>query len=175
MSSEDDLDLFRDAVGDVKPLEHGKVEHPARKPAPVPRQRLKDEAAVMRELSGADIGHYDAHTGETVSFCRPGVQKSVFKKLKKGHYRVAGELDLHGMRSEEARLALTDFLQRAREADLRCVRVIHGKGLRSSNEGPVLKPLVSGWLLKRDEVLAFCSARPVDGGTGAIYVLLKGR
>ncbi|MGH8503098.1 MAG: Smr/MutS family protein, partial [Gammaproteobacteria bacterium] len=113
--------------------------------------------------------------GDALQYCRPGVRKTVMRKLKKGQYRVGAELDLHGLSARSAQAALTGFIQDARAADTRCVRIIHGKGRRSSNRGPVIKPLAGAWLRRREDVLAFCSARPVDGGTGALYVLLKAR
>ena len=100
-------------------------------------------------------------------------QKQVLRKLKKGQFSVGAELDLHGMRRDAAIMSLKSFISEARNHDIRCVRIVHGKGYGSSNLGPVIKPLVNHWLRKQDQVLAFCSARPVDGGTGAVYVLLK--
>jgi DNA-nicking Smr family endonuclease len=104
---------------------------------------------------------------------RPGLQRRILRRLRRGHYSLAAELDLHGMTVPVARVALQAFLQECRRRDLRCVRIIHGKGRRSSNEGPVLKVKVDRWLRQREDVLAFCSAQPADGGTGAIYVLLR--
>jgi DNA-nicking Smr family endonuclease len=115
----------------------------------------------------------ELETGEELLYCRTGLQHSVLRKLRRGHYSVGAELDLHGMRVEEARQALGAFLQHALAGDTRVVRIIHGKGNGSLNKQPVLKGKVNHWLRQRNDVLAFCSARPVDGGTGAIYVLLR--
>jgi len=109
--------------------------------------------------------------GDSLSYCGPGIQNSVFKKLKKGQYNIGAELDLHGYTRPEAQVALSKFVQASREENIRCVRIIHGKGMGS--KGPKLKPMVNKWLQQRKEILAFCSARPSDGGTGAVYVLLK--
>jgi DNA-nicking Smr family endonuclease len=112
-------------------------------------------------------------TGEELFYCRSGLQHNVLRKLRRGHYAVEAELDLHGLRVAEARQALGTFLQNALERGIKTVRIIHGKGNGSLNKQPVLKGKVNHWLRQRAEVLAFCSARPVDGGTGAIYVLLR--
>ena len=111
--------------------------------------------------------------GEELSYCGPGVQDATFRKLRRGLYHVSAELDLHGMRTGEARAAIVHFLAGCLDRGVRCARIIHGKGLRSKGEGPVLKQRLDGWLRQRDDVLAFCSARREDGGTGAAYVLLR--
>ena len=113
--------------------------------------------------------------GDVLSYCQPGIQKQVFRKLKRGQYSITTELDLHGLTRAEAEVELIDFIDYALTENIRCVRIIHGKGLGSNNNGPVIKPLVNRWLRRRDDILAFCSARPVDGGTGAVYVLLRSK
>jgi len=110
--------------------------------------------------------------GEELVFHRPGVQQAVLRKLRRGHYRVQAEIDLHGLTVAEAKLELREFITGALERQLRCVRIIHGKGLRSGHRGPVLKGAVSTVLRRMGVVVAYVSARQVDGGTGAIYVLL---
>jgi DNA-nicking Smr family endonuclease len=107
------------------------------------------------------------------SYARPGLQRTVMRRLRRGDYRIGAELDLHGMTADAARGELARFLREAIGRELRCVRIIHGKGLGSEGRGPVLKPRVARWLRQRDDVLAYCSARPADGGTGALYVLLR--
>lgn len=116
---------------------------------------------------------FDVETGEELLYCRNGVQNSVMRKLRRGHYRLEAELDLHRMTAAQAHLALIDFIARCRRRELRCVRVIHGKGLGSKDRRPVLKGRVNQWLRQWNDVLAFCSARPCDGGSGATYVLLR--
>lgn len=135
-------------------------------------QREADERAVLDELLDQDPEHF-ADTGEGLLYRAPGLQESAFRRLRRGTYRIEAELDLHGMNSERARVALHRFLVESIAQGLRCVRVIHGKGLRSSHQGPVLKQRVDRWLRRTQQVLAFVSARPQHGGTGAVYVLLR--
>jgi len=167
---------FADMLDGVRVLNSSdKVVHEKPKPRPIPQQATRDEKKVMQELlvSPNEYEHDDMQPGDSLSYVRPGIQKQVFKKLKRGQYSIEAELDLHGLTREEAHQQLNEFILDIRENGLRCVRIIHGKGYGSSNRGPVIKPLVNQWLRKRDEILAFCSARPVDGGTGAVYVLVK--
>jgi DNA-nicking Smr family endonuclease len=171
----EDLDLFRRMVGTVKPVEDGRIEKSAPRPSAHPKQAIQDEQEVLRE-SLSD--HYDPESiqpGDTLSFCRDGIQKALFRKLRTGQFRTDAELDLHGSTAAEARSQLLEFLRYCQREGDRVARIIHGKGFRSSNQGPVLKPLVNTWLRQCDEVLAFHSAMPRDGGTGAIYVLIKSR
>ena len=168
-----DTELFRKTVGRVRRVTTDKVTHHGRKPSPHPMQRRKDEQRVLQEMMDLEYDPSVIQPEDMLSYCRPGVQKSVLRKLKRGHYSITVELDLHGLTAETAHQDLKQFLQHSRGAGLHCVRIIHGKGYRSNNKGPVLKPLVDHWLRRRDDVLAFCSARPIDGGTGAVYVLLK--
>lgn len=170
--SDDDAELFRQAVGKVTPLQGGH-RHVARKRVPpIPRQRYEDEHRVMQDLL-TDAPLEDLECGDELLFHRPGIQHGVVRKLRRGHYSIDAELDLHGMTAVVARQALSEFLRRCRHHGARCVRIIHGKGLGSVHGRPVLKQKVNGWLQQRDEVLAFCSAPRTDGGTGAVYVLLK--
>ena len=173
--SEEDLALFREAVADAEPLEVDRVAPQRSAPAPVPRHSEADEREVMRELLEDPPESMELETGDELYFCRPGLQHSLMRRLRRGQYSIAAELDLHGCYVEEARAALVAFLQHCRDHGLQCVRIIHGKGNRSPHRQPVLKQKVNYWLQQRQEVLAFCSARPVDGGTGAVYVLLKRR
>ncbi len=170
---EDDDALFRDAVQGVQPLRPGNRLH-SRRPAPPPhpRQTEADERAVLAEMMDGTVDR-SLDTGDELSFRADGIQDSVFRRLRRGAYYVGDELDLHGMRTEAAKGAVVEFLAHCQQRDVRCVRVIHGKGLRSKGDGPVLKQRLDGWLRRRKDVLAFCSARPQDGGTGAIYVLLR--
>jgi len=165
--------LFRDAVGPVARLDKGKRRAPWRRtPSPRPAMREADEQAVIGELLDTPPPD-DIETGDDLLHRREGVQLSVMRKLRRGQYRCQAEIDLHGMVVDVARHCLAVFLREALDRDYRCVRVVHGKGLRSGNRGPVLKIKVAGWLRQRDEVLAYCSAREHDGGTGAVYVLLR--
>lgn len=171
--SDKDKDLFRQAVADAVPLSQQRIP-PHREPVPAhPRKREEDEARVLHDMLSDALDPADLETGEELLYCRPGMQHNVMRKLRRGHYSVEAELDLHGLRVAEARQALSDFLRHALDSGIKTVRVIHGKGNGSLNKQPILKGKVNHWLRQRIEVLAFCSARPVDGGTGAIYVLLK--
>ena len=169
--SDEDRELFRKAIEGVRPLPE-RAEPPAQ-PAPPPRARFRraDEAAVLEESLAMDP-EAESGTGQDLSFRRSSVSLPVFRRLKRGEFSVRDEIDLHGHTAVEARVALYEFLAEAGAARMRCVRVIHGKGHRSGHQGPVLKRKLGRWLQLRDDVLAYCSARPVDGGTGAVYVLL---
>ena len=170
---EDDAGLFRQAMKGVRPRPPPERLAPA-KPLPPPRplQKEADERAVLEELLDTPLPE-DYESGDTLAYRSEGVQDAVFRRLRRGGYRIEAELDLHGLNATVARHAVARFLADCQDHDRRCVRIIHGKGLRSPNTGPVLKVRVDSWLRKRKDVLAFASARPQDGGTGAIYVLLR--
>lgn len=168
----EDVAAFRAAVRDVRPIATPPRVVQRRPPRPRATFRRRDELAVLAEslvVSSADL---DVETGDELTFRRPGVQDTVMRKLRRGQYRVEDELDLHGLTLPEAKLGLRAFLASALSRDLRCVRIVHGKGLGSGPRGPVLKNAVNVVLRRTDPVVAFCSARQVDGGTGAVYVLL---
>ncbi|MGH8260957.1 MAG: Smr/MutS family protein [Steroidobacteraceae bacterium] len=164
--------LFREATLGVRPLEHDHPAPSAAKPPPRARFTRADRAAILDESLTASPDDPHLAGGEVASFTRPGVAESVLRKLRRGHYRVQAELDLHGLTVHEAREVLREFLIEALDRDLRCVRIVHGKGLRSGPRGPVLKAMVIGLLRRSSRVLAFVSARGIDGGTGAVYALL---
>jgi len=171
--SDDDLSLFREAVGEVRPVKNDRVETVVPRVPVRVRQREKDDRSVMAALLD-DLSENDfLETGEHLAWTRPGVQRAVLKKLKAGRYSIQGEIDLHGFTVEDARAELSGFLVAARQERRLCLRVIHGKGLMRGNGGPRLKPAVNAWLQRSKHVLAFCSARISDGGTGAVYVLLR--
>ena len=172
----EESELFRAAVSDVVPLTGtARIEHVRLLPQPVPAQRLRDEREALNEsLTGQVAWDAGMETGEELSYARNGVGAQTLSKLRRGHWATQDELDLHGHTVEQARLALADFLNRSVHRGLRCVRIIHGKGLRSKNREPVLKPKLGAWLIKRDDILAFCQARSADGGGGAVVVLLQG-
>jgi DNA-nicking Smr family endonuclease len=174
--SEEDIALFREAVGDARPLPPQNRAAPAAlRPIPVPHQTLRDERQALAESLSDHISWLDGlETGEELVFLRPGLSPQVLRRLRRGHWVIQAELDLHGMTSNEAREQVVAFLNECVKRGLRCVRVIHGKGLRSKNKEPVLKLKVANWLRQRDEILAFCQAQPADGGSGAAIVLLRG-
>lgn len=167
--------LFRLEVADAVPLtSHGRVEPERTGPPPRPRQRERDEQAALAESLSDEIDiERLLDTDETLSWRRPGIGPDVVRRLRKGEWTVRSQLDLHGLRVDEAREALVAFLVQAQRSEWRCLRVIHGKGLSSPGREPVLKGKVLKWLTQRDEVLAFCQARPNDGGSGALIVLIK--
>lgn len=167
--------LFRRAVADAVPLAPPNRANIARpRPKPIARQRLRDEQQVMTDaLSDPWDWESVVSTGEELVFVRPGVSTATLRKLRRGGWVIQGELDLHGHTGDEARSALAAFLNRCMIEDRRCVRIIHGKGYGSKNRLPVLKNKVRHWLMQREDVLAFCQARAVDGGAGAVIVLLK--
>lgn len=168
---------FLSALPGIKRLPPSDRLPPVAKPPPVPeaRQQAQDDLAVMVEslMEAADPEDYES--GDTLLYRGDGIQDSVWKKLRRGQYLLQAECDLHGLNRDQAREEIVRFLAHCAQHDLRCVRVIHGKGNGSPNSGPVLKRYLDSWLRKRREVLAFCSARAHDGGTGAVYVLLRAR
>ena len=173
----DDAELLREALEGVAPLDRpGKVVHKKSKPAPVPAQRLADEAQVLADSLSSDVA-LDAglESGDELVFLRNGIATQILRKLRRGHWVVQDHIDLHGLHSDAARELLVDFLNQALNDGFRCVRVVHGKGYRSRNREPVLKKKMAGWLQQRDEVLAYCQAPQADGGSGAVLILLKAR
>ncbi len=172
--SDDDTDLFRRAMSGAKPIKTEKRVAPASKrPKPKALFSRADEMAALRESLDADVDEIEAGSGEALRFHRQSVGRRTMRKLARGKYAVQAEIDLHGMTVEEARPRLADFIEYNARSGKTCVRVVHGKGLGSGQRGPVLKSSVNRWLRRWDYVLAFVSTRQVDGGTGAIYVLLS--
>jgi DNA-nicking Smr family endonuclease len=178
-----DASAFRAAVRDVKPMVQ--LAPPAGLAKSKPRARLRKSAPDSVENLGelmpliavgeATAALQDASAGGAVlSFHRAGVRDQVMRRLRRGLYPSEDELDLHGLSQAAARDRLADFIARSRESGRRCVRIIHGKGYRSGARGPVLKTAVDLWLRRLADVMAFTSARAIDGGTGAVYVLLRG-
>ncbi len=170
---EDDRRLFREAVRGVKPLDRPARVHERPKPRPAARFARAERLAVLEESLREVPLDPDLEGGDTLVFRRPGVQPAVLRRLRRGEYRVQGEIDLHGLTVRQAQEALREFLAQALRRQWRCVRIVHGKGLRSGHRGPVLKATVASVLRRLGPVLAFVSARPADGGTGAVYVLLS--
>ncbi|VAW93471.1 hypothetical protein MNBD_GAMMA22-737 [hydrothermal vent metagenome] len=171
-----DKDVFLDAMKGVRRLDkshHNRSLPRLKRPVARPIQRIKEQHQVLEDMMSDPIDEADIVTGDELFFSRTGLQNSVLRKLKRGQYAIEDELDLHGKTSSQAKILVAEFLRYCTQTNLRVVRIIHGKGRGSFNKQPVLKIKVNHWLQQRDEVLAFCSARQVDGGTGAIYVLLK--
>ena len=171
-------EFFKYAVGPVKalPVKHQPGQHAqllSVPPEPVAAQRKLDELSVMREALSDE---FDAQTlldtDDALSFRRPEIGPDVTRKLRRGGWSIQGQLDLHGLRRDDAREALSHFIKDAKKVGWRCVRIVHGKGLGSPGKTPVLKSKVQGWLIQKQEVLAFVQARPAHGGAGALVVLL---
>jgi len=172
--TDNDSMLFRDAVGDVKPVTTGNRREPEKNTkSPTTPMKQADDKAVMRELL-EDFKDTDLlETGEHLAWCAPGIQRSELRKLKSGRYAIQAEIDLHGFTRAEAKAELAGFLHHVETQGHRCVRIIHGRGRKNPERTPVLKRAVDNWLQHHKRVLAYCSARENDGGTGAVYVLLR--
>jgi DNA-nicking Smr family endonuclease len=163
---------FRDAVRDVRRLAPCSPVPRTPRPAARARFRRADDLRVLEESLELSPGELLVESGDELVFRRATVAPRLLDRLRRGEFAVADEIDLHGLRAVDAREALRAFLAAALRRGLRCVRVVHGKGLRSGPHGPVLKHAVNVWLRKVDAVVAFASAPRHDGGTGAVYVLL---
>lgn len=168
-------ELFKNAMQSVSPLtkKHNHALHEKTKPSAkkIEQPDFDDESIVSRF---SDLEHKEIlQAGDILSYCGEGIQKTVFRKLRGGRYPIAAELDLHGLTSKEARNLLYEFLTIIDIPNNYCVRIIHGKGHRSENQKAILKTKTYHWLKHHERVLAFYSALPADGGTGAVYVLLK--
>jgi len=165
---------FRNALSGVEPLRKDRrVALRRAKPAPFPRQTQLDERAALAESLGPVSLDDALDSGEELSFIRNGYSRDVLRKLRRGDWVVEDHLDLHGMNRLEAAVSVNDFLRRCRARRLRCVRIVHGKGLGSHNREPVLKGMLRKWLPLREELLAFSQAPTAHGGSGAVLVLLK--
>jgi DNA-nicking Smr family endonuclease len=176
MSSDDDPNdpkQFHVAVGHVRRIVTDRADLGTRRPIARALHRRRDDAAARTLFRNHPLTATDLQPGDEVSFLRPGLQRKLLRDLRRGRFRVEDEIDLHGLIAVEADRVLGAFLVECREAHRLCVRIVHGKGHRSSAQGPVLKHLVDQRLRQRDDVIAFCSAPPTDGGTGAVYVLLQ--
>jgi DNA-nicking Smr family endonuclease len=171
---EAEKNLFIRAVGQVAILPSSNTAQIPKVPRPPVATQLQiDEAKVVQDsLSDEFDVSTLLDTDDTLSFRRPGVGPEVTRKLRKGDWAIQREIDLHGLRSDAARLALTTFIREAHKYGIRCVRVVHGKGLGSPGKTPVLKSKVHSWLVQKNQVMAFVQAKPAEGGAGALVVLL---
>jgi DNA-nicking Smr family endonuclease len=170
-------EAFALAVGRVQALRHhGRADVAPARPAPQPRQREADERAALREAMSDEV---DVETllltDDGLSFRRPGVPAEVVTRLRRGQWSIQSQIDLHGLRRDEARDRLAEFVRQALRRDQRCVRVVHGKGHGSPGREPVLKAKVQRWLAQCAEVIAFTQATAAQGGAGALVVLLERR
>ena len=179
----DEADLFRKTVGKVEPLRAAqRVQHSRNPPAPIPTKLREDEQAVLEELARvafrgreapAEMQQDDAEIEDDASYLRPGLPRDILRKLRRTHWVIQDHLDLHGLTGAEASIETAAFLASCVRRGLRCVRIVHGKGLRSAGREPVLKRRIRKLLARREEVLAFVEPRAVQGGGGAVVVLLE--
>lgn len=171
----EEVALFQAAVADAIPLKSdNRVRHHPPPPPPLARHHLADEQEALRETLLQEPDWQDRlEGGDEPNYLRPGLAKTVLRDLRRGRWVIQDELDLHGLRRDEARQLLAAFLSESLRQGKRCVRIIHGKGLGSPGRQAVLRQLVRGWLLQKEEILAFCQARPQDGGEGALIALLR--
>jgi len=169
-----DRDLFIKAAGAVQPIpDKRRVLHKKEQIMPLAMQYQRDEKAVLKEAISDEFDVATLlDTDEHLSFRRPGIGTDVTRKLRRGDWSIQRQIDLHGLRRDDAREALSHFIREAHKHGIRCVRVVHGKGLGSPGKAPVLKSRVHSWLVQKNEVLAFVQAKPADGGAGALVVLL---
>jgi len=169
-----DAALFRAEMRDVRPARpHNRVVHAKPGPRPIPAQRLEDERAVLAELSRLAFDSDDIEIEDDAVFLRPGLPREILRKLRRTHWVIQDDIDLHGLSGDGAVEATAAFLNDCKRRGLRCVRIVHGKGLGSRGREPVLKRRVRRQLMRRSEVLAYVEPRPVHGGSGAVVVLLE--
>lgn len=170
----DDLQLFQEAVKGARPVKATRITHTPQKPKPIPKQLIRDERqALVDSLSDHYIPAHELESGEELLYLREGQSPIVLSKLRKGHWVVQASIDLHGLIADEARAYVSEFISECKKRNIRCIRIVHGKGLGSKNREPVLKQKLRGWLMQKDEVIAYAQARANDGGSGAVLVLLK--
>jgi DNA-nicking Smr family endonuclease len=171
---DDELNLFKEAVKGARPIRVNRVVHPPKKPKPIPRQFIQDERqALLDSLSDHYIPAHELESGEELLYLRDGQSPIILSKLRRGYWVIQKHIDLHGLVSDEARAYVSEFISDCKKRGIRCVRIVHGKGLGSHNKEPVLKNKLRGWLMQKDEVIAYAQAKPEDGGSGAVIVLLK--
>ena len=171
--SQEDIDLFRRSVGVTRQISDDKTARFRKQPSPRPRARpdLEDEPVEPGFSDGFDIGSVAAD--EALFFARPGLQQRQLQRLRRGQLAIGAELYMHGMTTATARNAISNFITQCSDQHIRCIRIIHGKGYGSKGDAPVLKNRLNTWLRQHHDVLAFSSTPRQDGGTGAVYVLLR--
>ena len=176
-NEKDEIDLFREAIKGATPLKISskKKEHkaPQKKPKPVPLNFIRDEKqALIDSISDHYEPLHDIENGEELFYIREGHSPDILKKLRKGYWVVQKSIDLHGMISDEAKVYVVHFIAECKKNNIRCIRIVHGKGYNSKNKEPILKNKLKHWLAQKEEVIAYAQARPHDGGSGAVIVLL---
>lgn len=173
-TDEDPVRLFQEAVKGARPLKAPPIVQQRSPIKPIPRQFIRDEQQALADsLSDGYIPTHEMESGEELLYLREGHSPAILSKLRRGHWVVQASIDLHGLVSDEARIYVSSFIADCKKRGIRCVRIVHGKGLGSRNREPVLKHKLRNWLMQKDEVIAYAQARPNDGGSGAVIVLLK--
>jgi|TARA_B110000238_G_scaffold37242_1_gene39086 DNA-nicking Smr family endonuclease len=172
---DEDKNLFQEAVKNVKPLKikSKTIEASASKPKPIAKKLIEDEKRVLLDSISDDYIYDNIESEDGLLYLRHGHSPDILNKLKKGYWVVQGSIDLHGMISQEAKSYIVDYIQECKKRHVRCIRIIHGKGIGSKNKEPVLRNKVKNWLVQKDEVIAYAQAPRYDGGSGAVIVLLK--
>ncbi len=169
-----DTNLFQTAVKNARPLNIDVPFTEKTYPKPIARQFIRDEKQALKDsLSDNFYPAHELESGEELLYLRTGQSPDVLSKLRRGFWVVQAQIDLHGLISDEAREYVAEFLNSCKKRNIRCVRIVHGKGLGSRNREPVLKHKLRNWLMQKDEVIAYAQAKPEDGGSGAVIVLLK--
>ena len=166
--------VFLQAIKGARPLNIDVPFTEKPRPQPIAKQFIRDEKQALKDSLSDDF--YPAHeleSGEELLYLRAGQSPDVLSKLRRGFWVVQAQIDLHGLISDEAREYVAEFLSSCKKRNIRCVRIVHGKGLGSRNREPVLKHKLRNWLMQKDEVIAYAQAKPEDGGSGAVIVLLK--
>ena len=166
--------LFQQAVKNARPLNIDVPFTEKTYPKPIAKQFMRDEKQALKD--SLSDNYYPAHeleSGEELLYLREGQTPNILSKLRRGFWVVQAQIDLHGLISDEAREYVAEFLSSCKKRNIRCVRIVHGKGLGSRNREPVLKHKLRNWLMQKDEVIAYAQAKPEDGGSGAVIVLLK--
>ena len=166
--------IFLAAVKNARPLNIDVPFTEKNYPKPIAKQFMRDEKQALKDSLSDDF--YPAHeleSGEELLYLREGQTPNILSKLRRGFWVVQAQIDLHGLISDEAREYVAEFLSSCKKKNIRCIRIVHGKGLGSRNREPVLKHKLRNWLMQKDEVIAYAQAKPEDGGSGAVIVLLK--
>ena len=171
--SDDDIALFRRSIGPVRKVSHDRVGPAGKQLSPRPRAPGEQHDPDLTDTFSDQVETPEVAPDEALFYTRPGLQLRQQQRLRRGQLAIGDELDLHGMTASQARTAIMEFIAACRDRQIRCVRIIHGKGYGAGGNAPVLKNRLNSWLRQHQEVLAFSSATPRDGGTGALYVLLR--
>jgi DNA-nicking Smr family endonuclease len=169
----EEIELFRRSVGPIRKIHHDKAGPVRKTHSTRPRRHSDEDNAPLTDRFSDAFDSGVVTSDESLFFTRAGVQQRQLQRLRRGKLPIGAELDMHGMTAAEARLAVVNFIDLCRERHVRCVRIIHGKGYSAGVGAPVLKNHLNNWLRQHHDVLAFSSAQLQDGGSGALYVLLR--